>query len=78
MLRMESRKSAETGTDQEERSEILKKVSNQGFCDDYSGIRINALGERFMVRRATVFNLSDQGDRYGQAAVFNLDDIEML
>ncbi|MFM1942486.1 MAG: hypothetical protein RI897_1468 [Verrucomicrobiota bacterium] len=57
--------------EREERSRFLAAVSNQGFIDDYSGVRIAKSGRRFRIGSATVWNLvGDDGGRYGQAATF--------
>ncbi len=68
---MPSRKTAEA-PERAEREELLRRVAESGFIDDYSGIRIAADGRRFMIRNATVWNVSDtQGARIGQAATFS-------
>ena len=65
-----SRKSAET-INREERNRLMTGVSNNGFIDDYQGIRISATGKRFLIQNATVWNIIDAcGDYHGQAAVF--------
>ena len=67
---MPSRLSAEMPA-RAERQALLDRVSQQGFIDDYAGIRISARGRRFAIRRAIVWNLLDaEGRRHGQAAVF--------
>lgn len=50
----------------EERQRLLTAVSEKGFIDDYSGVRISAKGRRFRIRKATVWNLLAKG----QAATF--------
>jgi hypothetical protein len=58
--------------DQTERARLLTEVSRRGFIDDYSGIRIGKTGRRFVIERATVWNLIDEtGAPYGQAATFS-------
>lgn len=55
---------------QEERSALLNKVLEQGYCDDYQGWRRSLKGTRFKISKATVFNVdSPSGQRVGQAAV---------
>jgi len=55
----------------EERARLLRIVSERGFIDDYSGIRISKSGRRFQIFRATVWNLvSEKGEPRGQAATF--------
>jgi hypothetical protein len=58
--------------DRAERAELLRRVSADGFIDDYSGVRISKSGKRFRIRRATVWNLADSsGVLVGQAATFS-------
>jgi hypothetical protein len=67
---MPSRLSAEA-PQRSERQALLERVTRDGFIDDYAGIRISALGNRFPIRDAIVWNLIDvQGLRHGQAATF--------
>lgn len=54
------------------RAELLAQVSRQGYIDNYRGVRISRTGRRFLIERATVWNLLDEsGAHYGQAATFN-------
>ncbi len=54
-----------------ERERLLAQVTANGFIDDYQGVRISRRGRRFLIRRATVWNLSDEDGAYrGQAATF--------
>lgn len=56
----------------EERQRLLERVAAQGYIDDYRGVRIDARGRRFEIRRATVWNLLDAaGAVVGQAAAFS-------
>ncbi len=65
-----SRKSAQQVT-QAERSVLLQQVTDKGYIDDYTGIRISASGQRFYIENAVVWNLYDQNQNYyGQAAIF--------
>ena len=69
---MPSRLSAETPL-QAERQALLDRVSQNGFIDDYSGIRISLTGRRFRIADAIVWNLLDEhGERHGQAAAFSV------
>lgn len=64
-----SRFSAESQV-QEERERLLKKVTENGFIDDYQGVRVSSSGKRFLVQNAVVWNLFDKNDVYqGQAAI---------
>lgn len=68
-----SRVTAEEGEQQAERAAMLKRVAEQGFTDNYSGIRIAKSGRRFYIQHATVWNLLDENGRYaGQAAMFSI------
>jgi len=70
MTSMPSKHSAEFA-DQAEREALLNKVRHYGYTDDYRGIRISATGKRFVISKATVWNLvDDQGSFLGQAACF--------
>lgn len=56
---------------QEARVKLLEKVTQQGYVDGYSGMRIAKSGKRFMITDTTVWNLLDEaGVHHGQAAVF--------
>ena len=70
-IRLPSRLSVEA-LNQTDRVVLLAQVSEQGFCDNYSGVRISATGRRFEIQAAVVWNLLDQDDQYrGQAAMFS-------
>ncbi len=56
----------------EERQQILQKVTQQGYVDDYRGVRISSKGKRFLIEEAIVWNLvNHQGQFCGQAATFS-------
>lgn len=58
--------------ERDERAAFLKKVSDQGYVDDYTGVRISSTGRRFYIMNATVWNLIDEAGAYkGQAASFS-------
>jgi hypothetical protein len=68
---MPSRYSAEPVA-RDERERLLADVSQRGYIETYSGVRIARSGRRFLVRNATVWNLvDDQGCYRGQAASFS-------
>jgi predicted DNA-binding protein (UPF0251 family) len=51
---------------------LLEAVTERGFIDDYSGVRISKTGRRFRIAQATVWNLLNQeGKPCGQAAMFD-------
>lgn len=69
--RLPSRLSAEA-LERSERERLLARVAQDGFVDDYSGVRISASGRRFRIVGATVWNLHDEhGQFYGQAALLS-------
>ena len=56
----------------DERQRLLDRTREQGYVDDYSGIRISTTGRRFRIEKAVVWNLTDeQGTYCGQAATFD-------
>jgi len=67
-----SRLSAESSV-QAEREALLKRVTENGYIDDYRGVRVSSTGQRFLIEQATVWNLLDSDGGYcGQAAMFGL------
>lgn len=71
LIVMPSRFSAEP-VNRQERERLLAEVSNKGFIDNYSGVRITKTGKRFLIQRAVVWNVFDSQQRYyGQAACFS-------
>jgi len=67
-IKLLSRYSAEIDS-QEERDRILQRVSEDGYIDDYAGVRISGKGRRFQITNVVVWNVFDE-DRYcGQAAL---------
>jgi hypothetical protein len=69
--RTPSRLTAEA-PNREERARLLAAVAQNGFIDDYSGVRISKSGRRFKISRATVWNLIFPDGKYcGQAAMFH-------
>jgi hypothetical protein len=70
LTRTPSRLTAEA-PNREERARLLAAVTQRGFIDDYSGVRISKTGRRFQISRVTVWNLvSESGEPCGQAAMF--------
>ena len=67
---MPSKYSAEAD-ERSQRQKLLNKVSEQGFIDDYQGIRISKSGKRFFIQGVTVWNLLKDNQKCGQAAAFN-------
>lgn len=70
LIKMPSRQSAEQ-MHRSERTEMLKRALQQGFIDDYQGIRISTKGIRFRIENCTIWNVQDsKGNPFGQAASF--------
>jgi hypothetical protein len=56
----------------QERERLLDRARQQGFVDNYRGIRISKTQKRFLIENAIVWNLtSDRGEPCGQAATFS-------
>lgn len=69
-IELPSRYSAEPLA-REARAKLLERVTQHGYIDDYSGVRISSSGQRFLIERVTVWNLLDAtGNYHGQAATF--------
>ncbi len=55
-----------------ERARLLRQVTDHGYVDNYTGIRISKNGRRFRILQATVWNLLSSDDApCGQAAMFD-------
>lgn len=68
---MPSRLTAEP-VERSERERLLAEVTRNGFIDDYSGVRISTTGKRFLIHRATVWNVINEEDTCeGQAVIFS-------
>ncbi len=66
-----SRETAEP-VHRDERADLLRRTTQNGYIDDYSGIRISSTGQRFRIHKAVVWNLHDDNGVYvGQAATFS-------
>jgi MEKHLA domain-containing protein len=66
-----SRQTAEP-VNREERARMLHQAKTKGFIADYRGVRISRSGKRFLVERATVWNIrKPDGTPLGQAATFS-------
>jgi hypothetical protein len=51
---------------------LLAAVTENGYIDNYEGVRISRTGKRFLIRHAVVWNLWDNNGSYrGQAACFD-------
>ena len=57
---------------QAERARMLKETDRDGMIRDYRGARISKSGNRFLVEKATVWNVIDQDkNKIGQAVTFS-------
>lgn len=55
----------------EDRALMLKQAAEQGYIDNYQGIRTAKTGKKFRIEQVRLWNLSDEsGHRCGQAATF--------
>jgi hypothetical protein len=56
----------------EERADVLRRVREAGFVDDYRGTRVSATGKRFVIERVTLWEVHrpGSGERLGMAAAF--------
>ncbi len=71
LTRTPSRLTAEP-VHRDERASLLARTQEQGYVDDYSGVRISKSGKRFRIEQAIVWNLADAtGAPCGQAATFD-------
>ena len=54
------------------RAQMLEQAAKQGYIDDYQGIRISSTSQRFSIKKAIIWNLTDlSGKKCGQAATFS-------
>ncbi len=68
--RTPSRLSAEP-INREARQAMLQQAEQQGYINNYRGVRISSTGTRFLIEKAIVWNLvNSSGDKCGQAATF--------
>ena len=71
LVGMPSRKTAEAAA-RGERSKALGSALQGGFVEGYSGIRVSAVGRRFLIENGVIWNLLDEaGEMRGQAATFS-------
>jgi hypothetical protein len=70
LLSLPSKMSAEP-IEQQKREQLLKQVSEHGYIDNYSGVRVSSTGQRFRIDNAIIWDLLDERGQYrGQAAMF--------
>jgi hypothetical protein len=70
-LQLPSRLSAEPMA-QIDRDRLLLEAKNNGYIQNYDGIRISRTGKRFWIENATIWTVTDRhGKDIGQAATFS-------
>jgi hypothetical protein len=56
----------------EERAAMLQQGKEQGYIENYQGVRISSKGKRFLIKQVTLWNLTDEsGQKCGQAATYH-------
>ena len=70
MIGLPSRLSAEP-MQREQRQKLLEQTHKFGYIKNYSGVRISASGKRFILKDVILWNLYDNDNYYGQAAIFS-------
>lgn len=56
----------------EERAKILEAITHQGYLTGYEGVRISKKGTKYQIKDITVWNLTNNEDKFcGQAATFS-------
>lgn len=54
------------------RAKMLEQAAQQGYIDNYCGVRISSTGRRFFIETAIIWNLTDESEKScGQAATFS-------
>ena len=70
-LKLPSRLSAEPVA-QADRERLLLEAKNNGYIQNYGGVRISRTGKRFWIENATIWTVTDRhGNDRGQAATFS-------
>ena len=70
-LQLPSRLSAEPLA-QIDRDRLLLEAKNNGYIQNYGGVRISRTGKRFWIENATIWTVTDRhGKDIGQAATFS-------
>lgn len=71
LIKTPSRLTAEP-VNRKTRAKMLQTAAQQGYIDNYQGVRISSTGRRFLIKQAIVWNLQDRlGNHCGQAATFS-------
>ncbi len=70
-VKLPSRLSAEPVA-QIDRDRLLLEAKNNGYIQNYGGVRISHTGKRFWIENATIWTVTDRyGNDMGQAATFS-------
>lgn len=70
LTQMPSRLTAEPGH-RDQRAAMFEEMRKTGAIRNYEGVRIAKSGQRFRIRNATIWSLTDlNGDKVGEAATF--------
>ena len=71
LIHMPSRLTAEA-YERQARSQLLNQAAQQGYIQNYTGIRISKTGKRFLISNAEIWDVLDRkGQKHGQAAKFS-------
>lgn len=58
--------------ERETRKQMLNEALQDGYFENYEGVRISKSGNRFRIKSALIWNVEDpEGNPIGQAAVFD-------
>ena len=70
LTKMPSRHTASTEVDRDLRQKFMQTVTDKGYVDNYTGVRIGLNNVKFSIKEAEVWNVVIQGTYLGQAASF--------
>jgi hypothetical protein len=70
LTKMPSRYTASTEVDRDLRQKFMQTVTDKGYVDNYTGVRIGLNKVKFAIKEAEVWNIVIQGTYIGQAASF--------
>jgi len=70
LVGLPSRKTAEP-QHRNQRAAMFEEMRQNGFIENYEGVRISATGKRFLIQKAVIWTLyDDQNQKCGEAATF--------
>ena len=70
LMGLPSRLTAEPD-EREKRADFLKRANEQGYVNDYEGVRISAMGNRFRIENVLIWRLKRTKGLQGLAAMFH-------